>query len=66
MNGRRVAQLLRELADEFDCDDAVVPPPAESKPRAKRRRTAPSNVTDIDRAYAASVLGQKGFRKVDP
>ena len=59
MNTRRVAALLRELADELERDDAA---PANDTPKPKRRR-APQRVPspapeaselDIERARAAA------------
>lgn len=71
MNVARVAALLRELADELEADEGeaerVSPPPApKSRPRARRVPPMPENVADIDRAFAARILAQKGGRRIGP
>ena len=62
MNARRVAALLRELADALEED--APPEDAPSRPRTKRVRslTRPDRqVSDLAAAKAARVLREKGF-----
>lgn len=59
MNRRRVAALLRELADELEQDDD---PPAE-RPRPRREVLAPkpeTPVDDVTRARARRLLRRTG------
>lgn len=61
MNVRRVAQLLRELADEIEADMPAndVPP----KPRKPARASYVPTVvpSDVDRARAREVLRKRGI-----
>lgn len=66
MNAARVAQALRDLADAIEDEDAGERP-TRSAPRERKRRLppAPASVSDTDRAFAARLLRDKGFRKVE-
>ncbi len=59
MNRRRVAALLRELADELEQEDDPQPAP----PRPRREVLAPKpevNVDDVTRARARRLLRRTG------
>jgi hypothetical protein len=61
MNPARVAQLLRELADEFDgaADDApALPPPPKSEPRRTRKTRTPRMPTRPEGTAPPSVSAQ--------
>lgn len=56
MNRKRVAALLRELADEVERDNAVV---LTDEPHRSRKRVA---ITDLDRARAKKDLRALGYK----
>lgn len=74
MNLRRVATLLRALADELDGHDAIVAivpapptPTTPSPPRPRRRRPTarppvPAPPSDLDRQRARADLRHMGYR----
>lgn len=66
MNPHRVANLLRELADELDSGGAPAKPaaPAASRPkrRTRRRRAVqvPDDVSEVDVQRAISIARRRG------
>jgi hypothetical protein len=62
MNTARIAELLRQLADELDGDTDVEPrPPAKARPRP-RAFPAPLNpVSETDRMAAQRMLRRRGI-----
>jgi hypothetical protein len=63
VNAKRVAELLRELADELDepADAERPKPPVKAKPRA-RPFPAPLNpVSDTDKMRAQQMLRRRGM-----
>lgn len=64
MNRRRIAALLRELADEFERDDAPANDAAPPVPRTRRTEPLPppQPPTDVDVARARRALSKRGYR----
>lgn len=60
MNTRRVAALLRELADEIERDDA--PAANDAKPPTRRRATPPPPRSDIPETAKAEA--QRALRRL--
>lgn len=60
MNRPRVAQLLRELADEIDVEEEA---PRVRKARAPRLPSLPAvEVDEVTRARVKAIMRQKGYR----
>ena len=59
MNARRVAALLRELADEIERDDAR--PANDTKARRVHRPEADPDASDLDVEKAAQALRRRGI-----
>lgn len=64
MNVRRVAALLRELADEIERDESAPPAAATEPKRQRRRRVEPHPdpnvvIDDLARARARQILRKR-------
>lgn len=64
MNPRRIAALLRELADELDSGATPAPPANDERPRRKRQRpivVPPQDVSDVDVQRAVDAARRRGI-----